>query len=177
MRGNATTHVFPRPAAALLAAVALALLSGCSRGHAADDDSIQPKPPPGPSVAERVQVLQADALVIDGRHIRLADVVAPLPIPHAHCWAEAVAAKQATLAARELVRSSTELRIETTGKRDEYDREIAHVFLDNQDLAEMLHDAGFLADAEPGHFDWCAPVSAGGEGAPDTKSLLDFGRG
>jgi endonuclease YncB( thermonuclease family) len=124
-----------------------------------------------------VRVLNADVLVVDGRHIRLADVVAPQPIPQARCWAEALAAKQARLAARELVRTTRDLRVEPTGKTDEYDRAVAHVFLDNQDLAGILHDAGFVAAAQPGRFSWCAPVSTGGEGAPDLKSLMDFSRG
>jgi endonuclease YncB( thermonuclease family) len=124
-----------------------------------------------------VRVLNADVLVIDGRHIRLADAVAPQPIPQARCWAEALAAKQATLAARELVRTSHDLRVEPTGKTDEYGRAVAHVFLDHQDLATLMHDAGFVADTQPGRFSWCDPVSAGGEGAPDFRSLMDFSRG
>jgi endonuclease YncB( thermonuclease family) len=128
-------------------------------------------------MAERMQVLNADVFVIDGRHIRLADAVAPQPIPDARCWAEALAAKQATLAARELVRTSRKLRVEPTGKTDEYGRAIAHVFLDNQDLATLMHDAGFVADAQPGRFSWCAPLSAGGEGGPDFRALMDFSHG
>jgi hypothetical protein len=36
---------------------------------------------------------------------------------------------------------------------------------------------GFAAEAGPGRFRWCAPISAGGEGAPDVRSLMDFSRG
>lgn len=142
-----------------------------------DDKEPPPKPPPGPSIAERVQVLAADVLVIDGRHVRLADVVTPQPIPDARCWAEALAAKQATLATRELVRDARTLRIEPTGRKDEYGREISHVILDNEDLAHTLHDAGFAAETQPGRFTWCDRISAGGEGAPEVKSLMDFSRG
>jgi hypothetical protein len=135
------------------------------------------RPPAQASVAERVKVLNADVFVIDGRHIRLADAVAPQPIPDARCWAEALAAKQATAAARELVRSADDLRVEPTGARDEYNREIAHVVLDNQDLGRTLHDMGIVADTSSGRFGWCDPISAGGEGAPDVHSLLDFSPG
>jgi hypothetical protein len=124
-----------------------------------------------------VRVLNTDVLVVDGRHIRLADAAAPQPIPDARCWAEALAAKQATLVTRELVRSATQIRVLPTGRKDEYNREIAHVLLDNQDLGHTLHDAGLVAEAAPGRFNWCGPISKGGEGAPDLKSLMDFSRG
>lgn len=132
--------------------------------------------PAGSTLAERVKVLNADVLVIDGRHIRVAEAAAPQPIPDARCWAEALAAKQATGEVRELVRSASDLRIEPTGGRDDYNREIARVVLNNQDLAHTLHDMGMAADAS-GRFSWCGPISAGGQGAPDVRTLLDFSPG
>jgi endonuclease YncB( thermonuclease family) len=148
-------------------------LAGCRRA----EQEPAPKTPPGPSAAERMQVLNADVFVIDGRHVRLADAVAPQPIPDARCWAEALAAKQATLATRELVRSAQTLRVEPTGRSDEYNRTVAHVYLDGQDLGRTLHDAGLAAETAAGRFGWCDPISAGGSGAPDVKTLMDFGRG
>jgi hypothetical protein len=158
---------------AVLAAASVGALAGCGPA----DDGPQSKAPPGPSVAERVKVLNADVFVIDGRHTRLADAITPQPIPDARCWAEALAAKQATLATRELVRNAGALRVAPTGKTDEYNRQIAHVILDNQDLARSLYDMGMAAQTSAGRFVWCQPVSAGGEGAPDYKSLMDFGPG
>ena len=128
-------------------------------------------------MAERVRVLNADVFVIDGRHIRLADAVAPQPIPYARCFAEALASKQAAMAVRDLVRGAGVLRVEPTGRTDEFNRQVAHVFLDNQDLAHTLHDLGMVAEAQPGRFDWCAPLTAAGEGAPEVRTLMDFSRG
>lgn len=135
------------------------------------------RPPAGPSVADRVQVLNADVLVIDGRHVRLAGAVTPQPIPDARCWAEALAAKQATAAVRDLVRSARDVRVEPTGRTDPYNRAIARVILDGQNLGHVLHDQGMAAETESGRFAWCDPISRGGEGAPDVKSLMDFSRG
>jgi hypothetical protein len=55
-----------------------------------------PDPPPSivppPGLGDRVRVLSADAMVIDGKHVRLANAYAPQGIPDARCWAEATAA-------------------------------------------------------------------------------------
>jgi hypothetical protein len=158
----------------LAAVLAASPLAGCDRREASEPPL---QAPAGPSVAERVKVLNADVLVIDGRDIRLADAVAPQPIPDARCWAEALASKLSVAAVRDLVRSSSAIRVEPTGRRDEHNREIARVVLDNQDLGRTLHDMGFAAETAAGHFGWCGPLSAGGEGAPDYKALMDFSRG
>ncbi|CAN7165787.1 nuclease [Phenylobacterium sp. LjRoot225] len=150
----------------------VAALAGCRR---------QAEPPlqapPGLSVAERVRVLNADVLVVDGRHVRLAGSAPPQPIPDARCWAEALAAKQATVAVRDLIRAAHDLRIEPTGQTDAYNRSIARVLLDNQDLATTLHDAGLAADAPRGRFGWCDPISKGEAGAPDFRALMDLSPG
>ena len=163
-----------RVAARLTLPALLAGLAACGQ-HPAKEPPF--RPPAHASVAERVKVLNADVFVIDGRHIRLADAATPQPIPDARCWAEALAAKQATAAVRELVRSTDDLRVEFTGARDEYNREVAHVILDNQDLSRTLHDLGMAAEAPSRRFPWCDPISAGGEGAPDVHDLLDFSSG
>lgn len=160
-----------RQVAIAAAAVVMAAGAGCRRS---------PEPPlqapAGPSMAERVQVLNADVYVIDGRHVRLAGAVTPQPIPDARCWAEALAARQATAAVRELLRGARDLRVQPTGRTDAYNRAIARVIVDNQDLTRTLHDAGMAAETE-GRFNWCGPISEGGEGAPELKSLMDFSRG
>lgn len=162
-----------RPAAILATCFALAA-TGCQRK---EEPPLGAARPPGPRVADRVKVLNADVLVVDGKHIRLAGAVVPQPIPDARCWAEALAAKQATAVVREMMKLATDIRVEPTGQTDEYNRALARVFLDNQSLADALHDQGMAAETEGRRFTWCAPISEGGEGAPDLKSLLDFSRG
>jgi endonuclease YncB( thermonuclease family) len=157
--------------AALLVAGGLAL-AGCGRRA---EPPLQA--PAGLTVAERVRVLNADVLVIDGRHVRLAGAATPQPIPDARCWAEALAAKQATAAVRDLVRGARTLSIQPTGQTDSYNRAIAHVLLDDQDLARTLHDAGLAADKPLDGFGWCEPISKEEPGAPEFKALMDFGGG
>ncbi len=76
----------------------LVLLSLVAAGLAACQKT--PDPPssitPPPGLGDRVRVLSADAMVIDGKHVRLANAYAPQGVPDARCWAEAAAAKQAT---------------------------------------------------------------------------------
>ena len=153
------------------ALVLAATLVGCRRS---DEPPLQG--PPGPTVAERVKVLNGDVYVIDGQHVRLAEAATPQPIPDARCWAEALAAKQAAAAARDLFQVARVLRIEPTGKTDEYNRTVAHVFLDNQDLGRSLHDQGLAAETATGRFGWCEPVSQADGGAPDLKALMNLGR-
>lgn len=163
-----------RRAAPALASLGLALTlaaAGCRR-----DEEPPLQAPPGVSVAERVKVLNADVLVVDGRHVRLADAVAPQPIPDARCWAEALAARQAAAAVRELVGAARDIQVESTGRTDEHNRVVARIALDNQDLASVLHDQGLVATVSTGRFGWCAPISLHEPGAPEVKSLMDFSR-
>ncbi|WP_374471231.1 nuclease [Phenylobacterium sp.] len=132
-------------------------------------------PGPGPSPAERVRVLAADVLVVDGQHIRLTGAWAPQPIPDARCWAEALAAKQATAAVRQMVEQAANLEAAPSTVRDAYNRTVTRVRLDELDLSQSLIDAG-LAAASERRFDWCAPISQGQTGAPTLRALMDFGR-
>jgi endonuclease YncB( thermonuclease family) len=157
-----------------MASLLLAAACGC---HRKEEPPLGGSLPPGPQVAERVKVLNADVLIVDGKHIRLAGAITPQPIPDARCWAEALAAKQATAVVREMMKLARTIRVEPTGRTDEYNRSISRVFLDNQSLTAALHDQGMAAEAEGRAFSWCAPISEGGEGAPDVKSLMDFSRG
>jgi len=160
-------------AVALAATLALSL-GGCRRRS---EPPLQAPPgADGPTVAERVRVLNADVLIVDGRHVRLADAAAPQPIPDARCWAEALAARLATAAVRGRINDAETIRLQPTGRTDEYNRTIAQVFLDNQDLAASLHDDGLVASGGPARFGWCTPISEQEPGAPDVRSLMDFSR-
>ena len=129
-----------------------------------------------PGLGDRVRVLSADALVIDGKHVRLANAYAPQGIPDARCWAEAAAAKQATLWVRERMREARDVTIQPTGGFDEFHRELAVVQLDGVDLGQLMFESGLASRRSTGRdnrFPWCEPISAKAADAPVVGSLLD----
>jgi endonuclease YncB( thermonuclease family) len=139
----------------LVALLALALLTACS-----------PKPESKPvrasidtSRAPEIIVLQADALVIDGQHVRLVDVDAPQPIPHAHCAAEAAAARASRLRLEAMTHAARTVAIRPEGGRDEYNRAKAHLLIDGVDPAQTLISEGLAVPKTADAFDWCGPVS------------------
>src|SRR3569623_1979456 len=73
-------------AAALLAAPAL---TACDK----PEEALKAEAPP--SITAHVRVLDADVLVIDGQHLRLANAYGPESLLHARCWAESLAADHA----------------------------------------------------------------------------------
>jgi endonuclease YncB( thermonuclease family) len=123
-----------------------------------------------------VLAVEADALVINGRHVRLANAAGPERLPRAHCWAEALAAREARARVTALATQARNIQVEPTGGRDEYGRERAKVVLDGLDLGDQLVDSGWAVrpGAEP--FDWCAPVSTNMAGGPNVGSVADLGR-
>jgi outer membrane murein-binding lipoprotein Lpp len=152
-----------------LAAIPLAtlLLSGCGKR-------------PEPAVAQapvaikaKVEVLNTDVLVIDGRHYALANVYAPQPVPDARCWAEALAAREATRAVTAMVARAATIEAIPTGAKDDYNRELASVRIDGADLGELLFKDGLAAKVSKGRFEWCDPISRSREGAPDVFSMMN----
>lgn len=134
-------------------------------------------PPPG--LGDRVRVLSADAMVVDGKHVRLANAYAPQGIPDARCWAEASAAKQATEWLRTRVHEASEVTVQPTGGFDEFHRELAQVSLDGVDLGQQMYEAGLASrrsDGRDNRFPWCEPISAKAKDAPAVGSLLDSGK-
>lgn len=156
----------------LIALASLALLAACGP----KEPELQRQPVPPPTASQRMKVLNADVFVIDGQHIRLADSYAPQPVPDARCWAEALAAKFATQQVRSLVDDAQDVTFTPNGKRDEYNRAIAAITLDNADLGRTLHDLGFAATKSEGRFEWCEGLSNKTPGAPELNSLLDLSR-
>jgi endonuclease YncB( thermonuclease family) len=142
-----------------------------------------PDPPasilPPPGLGDRVRVLSADALVIDGRHVRLANAYAPQAVPDARCWAEASAAKQANAWVRAKMREARTIAIEPTSGFDEFHRDLAQVSLDGIDLGQALYEAGLASrrsSGRDGRFPWCDPISAKAPDAPAVGALLDDGK-
>lgn len=149
-------------------------LAGCQK---------TPDPPSSinlpPGLGDRVRVLAADAMVIDGKHIRLSNAYAPQGIPDARCWAEASAAKQATQWVRARMREGREVTVEPTGGFDEFHRELAVVHVDGVDLGQLMFENGLASRRSTGRdnrFPWCEPISAKAADAPGENALLDDGK-
>jgi endonuclease YncB( thermonuclease family) len=139
----------PRPIAAALMMLALAACAPRAPLYA--------EAPPAP--VDVVEVVNADALVVNGQHVRLSDAGAPQPVPEARCWAEALAAGQARGATQRLTATAHHVSVTLTGGRDEYDRALGRVALDGLDLGETLIAQGMAMPSQPA-FDWCGSVSA-----------------
>ena len=164
----------PRPGLPTLVAILAlaAFLAGCSR----PSRFMQSGPAPRAALPDRVKVLNGDVVVVDGQNLRLANAFAPQPVPYARCWAEAVAAREATRELRAMVADSHEIAVRTTPQRDEFNRTIAFVSLDRLDLGDTLVAAGLAARRSEPPFRWCAGFSEETKDAPTLQSLMDFSR-
>lgn len=154
--------------------LALALLLGAC--HKTPEPPTTITTPPG--LGDRVRVLSADAMVIDGRHVRLANAYAPQGVPDARCWAEATAALQAVDLVRSKIKEARTVVVGPATGFDEFHRDLAVVELDGVDLGQELYAHGLAARrtaAPNGRFAWCEPISGKATGAPDVTSLLDGG--
>ena len=131
-----------------------------------------------PGLGDRVRVLSADALVVDSRHVRLANAYAPQGVPDARCWAEATAALEAVSWVRDKIRNARTITVGPATGYDEFHRDLAVVDLDGVDLGQELYEHGLAArrtDALNGRFSWCDPISGKAAGAPPVSALLDNG--
>lgn len=123
------------------------------------------------AVAPRIQVLQADAMVIDGQHIHLSDAAAPQAIPHAHCAAEASAAHQGRLRIEALASAARTVSVTPTGGTDMYNRTEAVVMINGVDPAQVLIDEGLAVKPSSKAFDWCGSISDTLDQAPNLLQL------
>jgi endonuclease YncB( thermonuclease family) len=154
----------------------LALATALAACHKAPDPPSSLAEPPG--LGDRVRILSADAMVIDGRHVRLANAYAPQGVPDARCWAEATAALQANAWVRDKVKDARTVVVGPGTGFDEFHRDLATVELDGVDLGQALYErglAGRRTDAPNGRFSWCDPISGKAPGAPPVNALLDDG--
>lgn len=154
----------------LVAPLLAAALAACSKPE-------QPlKADIPPSITPHVRVLDADVLVIDGKHVRLANAYAPESLLHARCWAESLASDHATAFVRELVDHARTYEFKATGDTDNYGRAVGLVALDGSDLGDILYSNGMAARPSTPRFDWCQPISQKqAEGAPKISSLYNLG--
>ncbi len=134
-----------------------ALLAACSSPKSAlfADDAPARQSDPAP----QVQVLTGEVLVVDGRHVRLANITTPQASPGAHCVAEALGARQARLRMVELAQRVQRVVITPNGRHDDYDRIEANVLFDGADPGQVLVDEGLAMPADGSKPDWCGPVS------------------
>ena len=164
-------HSF-RPA--LLAALSVMALAGCSRPASHPVRTSQELSPTA-TAHPNVVVVEGDAMAINGRHLRLYNAYSPRAAPHAHCWAEALAARQVRQTVRGLVTEARDIKVTATGGVDEYNRELARITLDGLDLGQTLRDRGLAAVPKAQAFDWCAPLSTDIPNGPPLSVLADLG--
>lgn len=149
----------------LAAAAVVMLLSACSPHHKQLFADAPSRPMP------QVLVVESDALVVDGRHVRLSNAAGPQAVPHAACWAEAVAAHEARESVRAIVTGAQDVTVTPTGGVDEYNRAWAHVSIDGLDLGQTLLQRGLAAPRNGTRFDWCAPLSTSMNQGPSISAL------
>jgi hypothetical protein len=122
-----------------------------------------------------VRVLDADVLVIDGKHVRLANAYAPESLLRARCWAESLASDHATEYVKDLVQRASSYDFKPTHGADDYGRVYGLVTIDNADLGDILYNAGLASRPATPRFDWCGPISKKAEGAPKISTLYNLG--
>jgi endonuclease YncB( thermonuclease family) len=131
--------------------------------------------PPVAAAPPSIAVLHGDAIVVDGRHVRLVDAVTPQPAPYAHCVAEAMAARQARLRLGALANDVHKVSITPAGGVDAYNRIKAHVTFDGTDPAGVLISEGLAVAPGAGAVDWCGAVSQKADGVRHIAMLSSLG--
>ena len=154
----------------LAAAIALAsALAACGKA----EPPLKASAPP--SITASVRVLDADVLVIDGKHVRLANAYAPESMLHARCWAESLASDHAAAFVKDLVQRARSYGFRPSGEIDDYGRVYGLVSIDGADLGDILYNTGLASRPSTPRFDWCGPISKQAAGAPKISSLANFG--
>jgi endonuclease YncB( thermonuclease family) len=148
----------------MTAMIGALFLAACSQQHSLYADG----PAPAADTVAQISVVQADALVVDGRRVHLVDAVTPQGAPDAHCAAEALAARQARLRLTAMADKVHHVDIRPTGTIDSYNRVNAHVTFDGVDPARVLIDEGLAVSPQKQAFSWCGPLS---EAFPQAQHL------
>ena len=126
------------------------------------------------SITGHVRVLDADVLVIDDKHVKLANAYAPEPLLHSRCWAESLASDHAAEFVKNLVQHAGSYDFKPSGGADSSGRILGLVTIDGADLGDILYNAGLASRPATPRFDWCGPISKQAEGAPKISSLYNF---
>ena len=149
------------------AAMALSALAACDK----PEKPLTSAPPL--SITGHVRVLDADVLIVDGRHVSLANAYGPESLLHARCWAESLAADHAAEYVKELVQHARSYDFKPNGQTDAYNRAVGNLTIDGADLGDILYNQGLAARPAKPRFDWCQPISQKAEGAPKISSLYN----
>ena len=152
----------------LAAALAALALAACGKA----EPPLKASAPP--SISGHVRVLDADVLVIDDRHVKLANAYAPEPLLRARCWAESLASDHAAEFVKDLVQRGRTYAFKATGGADDSGRILGVVTIDGADLGDILYNAGLASRPSNPRFDWCGPISKKAHGAPKIASLYNF---
>jgi hypothetical protein len=139
----------------VIALLATLVLSACSQPRSLFIDEAASAGP-----ASQISVVQADALIVDGRRVHLVDAVTPQPAPDAGCPAEALAARQARIRMTSLAERAHHVDVKPTGTLDGYNRANAHILFDGLDPAGVLIDEGLAIAPDKQAFSWCGPLSS-----------------
>ena len=160
-----------RSTAITIAIAALLAAAGCGRRPAATE----PADPP-PSAAERVRVVEAHSLIIDGQRVRLSNADAPELFPNARCWAEAILAKQAFFTVSEAVNGGRDVLLRPLGRENRWGQALAEVTIDGTDLGDLLYQQGLATRPTGQRFSWCGELNLQAAGAPPLDPLWAAGR-
>lgn len=157
--------------ASTAAALPTALIALAALAGACDKPQKPLASAPPPSITAHVRVLDADVLIVDGLHVRLANAYGPESLLHARCWAESLAADHAAEYVKALVQHARSYGFKPTGETDGYNRTVGNLTIDGADLGDILYGQGLAARPSKPRFDWCQPISQKADGAPQISSL------
>ena len=152
--------------------LACAALAACGRGREIPPASTDAPPP----LTDRVRVVDAQSLVIDGQRVRVSNIDAPELFPGARCWAEAVLAKQAFFTVLETVQQGQDVQLRPEGRQNRWGQALAGVEVDGVDLGDLLYQQGLASRPTGRRFDWCGELQTHAPGAPTLDPLFADGR-
>ena len=155
------------------ALAACAALSACERPSRGPEPLAAEAPP---SAADRIRVVEAHSLVIDGQRVRLSNADAPELFPGARCWAEGVLAKQAFFTVTEAVQEGRTVLLRQLGRENRWGQALAEVTVDDVNLGDLLYEQGLASRPTGRRFDWCGEVNLQAAGAPTSTPLFAAGR-
>ena len=149
------------------------MLAACQRRSREPEAPAAEAPP---SAADRIRVVEAHSLIVDGQRVRLSNADAPELFPGARCWAEGVLAKQAFFTVSETVQEGRTVLLRPLGRENRWGQALAEVIVDDVNLGDLLYEQGLASRPTGRRFDWCTEVNPQVAGAPTLTPLFAAGR-